>query len=106
MSHRAPRVGGIRPEVCCTIFANLEARCLPFYCDVDYAFFIPGGLDCVCVACLVHFHSHILGIKTVLRLVETVVLERVGAELMLSRSIMVEDLAVKLGRGVDAAIGV
>lgn len=102
MSHCSPWMRMIRSEVCGTILADLETRSQLLDGDIDNTVFVPGRLDCICVALLVHFHSHIFGIKAGLRLVKTIVLQWVRAELMFPRSFVVEDFGIELGCGVDA----
>jgi hypothetical protein len=82
----------------------LETWRLPFHRHIDNALFISGRFNCVRITRLVQFQRHAVSVEACLWLIEAVILERVGAELMLSRSFMVEDLAVELGGGMETTI--
>lgn len=60
-------------------------------------------LDCICIALLIQFYGYIVSIEAGLWLVEAIVTQRTGAPEVLPGTVMVPDLGIELGGGMDAS---
>ena len=96
MSHSPPRILRIRSEVAGPVLTHHKTWCLPCDGEINHAVRICGRCDLVCVSIFRELHTAIVGLESILLLVECPAFSGIATPLRRLAVIRIEYLAVEL----------